>query len=165
MIVWILNIAISLTTSLIGVLVGWIIAEPNRIPRWIALNKRTNWNGIWLLAWSPKLPNDNSWVLDKVKFTHKLGKLKIGVVESTEGYEWEALLSLKGSYLIGEWYSLKPNSPSRGSLQLKISNQGDVIYGLGTGPHVNEKLVVYKFIFSQSLSRIDDMKTEFSKRI
>lgn len=75
--------------------------------------------------------------------------MKIEIVESTQVYKWEALLAIKGNYLIGEGRSLKPNSPSRDCVQLKVSNQGDAIYGIGISPHIDEKLVTFKFVFAK----------------
>lgn len=42
-----MEIIISLELTIFGVFLGWILGEPYRLPRWIALNKRSNWKGIW----------------------------------------------------------------------------------------------------------------------
>lgn len=63
---------INLILTIIGVFLGWILAEPHRLPRWIALNKRSNWKGTWFLAWYPKLPREKTWVIDKVSLTNRL---------------------------------------------------------------------------------------------
>ena len=160
-----INIFLAVFGAILSVVLGWFIAEPNRLPNWVALNKRTNWKGIWNCAWFPKLPDDESWVVDKVQLTHKLGKLHIKSIESSEGYEWEALLSLKGMYLIGEWKSLKPNSTSIGTMQLKISNQGNVIYGISTGPHIDDSLVTFKFVFSDSEKDLNSTIDKFENLI
>jgi hypothetical protein len=161
----IINILLAVFSAVLGVLIGWFIAEPQRLPKWIALNKRTNWKGTWCCAWFPKLPDDKVWVMDKVQLSHKLGKLHIKSYESSEGYDWEASLSIKGFFLIGEWKSLKPNSTSRGTMQLKISNQGDVIYGICTGPHIDEHMVSYKFVFSETEKSLHSTIEKFESLI
>lgn len=159
------NIFLAVFSAVLGALIGWFIAEPQRFPKWIALNKRTNWKGIWYCAWFPKLPVDNTWVIDKVLLSHKLGKLHIKSYESNEGYEWDALLSVKGLFLIGEWKSLKPNSTSKGTMQLKISNQGNVIYGISTGTHIDDSLLTFKFIFSDNENDLKNAINNFDKLI
>lgn len=161
----VLSFFFTLLGAILGTLFSFLMSEPQKLPRWIALNKRTSWKGIWLCAWFPKLPNENSWVLDKVKLTHKFGKLHIESYESAEGYEWEASLTLKGLFLIGEWKSLKPNSTSKGTMQLKISNQGNVIYGISTGPHIDDRLVTFKFVFSDSEKELQNAINNFDKII
>ncbi len=141
-----MEIILGLLFTVIGVFLGWFLSEPHRLPNWIALNKKTNWKGIWYCAWFPKLPSENSWVIDKVTLSHKLGKLKIEATESVDGYNWEANLVIKDNYLMGEWKSKKPNSNSRDNLQLKVSNQGDILYGIATGPHIDNKLVTLKHL-------------------
>ena len=150
----------------LGGLIAWYIEEPQRIPKWIDLNKRTNWKGEWFCAWYPELPTDNSWVKeDTVLLSHKLGKLHIKSHVSTLGYYWEAKLSIKGLFLIGEWKSLKLNSTSQGTMQLKISNQGNTIYGIATGPHIDNKLVTFKFVFSDSKEDFNSTIEKFDKLI
>lgn len=63
--------------------------------------------------------------------------------------------------MIGEYRSLKPNSLSRGCFQLKVSNQGDFIYGIGIGPHIDEKLVTFKFVFAENEENLKNIMSKF----
>jgi hypothetical protein len=159
------NFLLGLVFAFVGAVLSWLLTEPHRIPRWIALNHRTNWKGVWYCAWYPRLPGDLSWVIDKVRFSHRLGKLKVDVEESTEGYLWEATLSIKDQYVIGEWRSLKPNTHSRGTLQLMVSNQGDSLFGLSTGPHIDGHLTTFRFVFAERESEVRRIMDGFKKHL
>lgn len=154
------NIAVGLGCTFIG----WLLAEPYRIPSWLAIRQHDNWQGIWFCRWRPKRPDDDSWVTEKVVLTHFLGKLKIDLYEPGDEYLWEAVVTLrKGIYLVGVWRSKKPHATSAGAVHLKISNQGCSLLGYFTGPHVNEKMTIYPFILAQTEVELERVTKDFKK--
>jgi len=158
-----IEIAISLFSGLFCVFLGWLLNERHRIPSWLALNNHDNWHGIWLCRWSPKKPNDDGWITEKVSLTHRFGQLKIDVVEPGDEYDWEAAVTLKRGYLVGEWKSKKLHSTSFGTVQLKTSNQGNSMFGYFTGTHVNGRMTIYRFIVAENEAELERVTRDFKR--
>ncbi len=158
-----MDLFINILIALISIIVTWLIAEPYRVPRWIALNRHDNWHGVWFCRWSPKAPNDDGWLTEKVSLKHSMGKLKIELADPADEYRWEATMTLKKNYLIGEWRSVKAHSNSQGTVQLMITNQGNSMLGYFVGPHINDRLTIYRFILAETESELERLTRDFKK--
>jgi hypothetical protein len=143
---------------------GWTPSEcAVQNPAPCELSKQDNWEGEWLCRWSPKKPNDNGWITERVRLSHKSGKLKIDLIEPGDDYRWEAWAKVKGRYLIGEWRSLKLHSTSRGTVQLTATNQGNSLLGYLVGPHINNRMTIYRFILAEEAAELERVTRDFKK--
>jgi hypothetical protein len=129
------NIFFALFSAFAGVLIGWFVADPDRIPQWIALNKLGggNWEGEWWCIWQHP-DNKEELVIDQIQLMQRFGRLKIKVVGPGSKYNWEGIGALKAPYFIGEWRSVKFHSNSRGTFTFDVLPQGDRMVGFFIGP-------------------------------
>jgi len=140
------NVFFSLLSAVAGAYLGWLAADPDRIPSWIALRKR-EWTGTWWCVWQH--PDEGArFIIDEVRFTKGLGTLKFVVTKAGDQFEWEGRGSIKAPYFVGDFRSRKPRSTVRGTFTFEIMPQGDKMVGYFTGPSTKGGLVTNAGLFT-----------------
>lgn len=159
------NISLSFGSAIfgaiLGAVLGWILAEPYRLPTWIALRRHTNLNGVWICGWTLVDSDSEPWCYDRVRLTHRMGKLRVEIIESRSGYDWEARLSFERAYFRGFWESRLPNASARGAMMLKLFSQGDSLAGYWIGDSQKPKLTAGRIIIAKTQSEAKRLASRF----
>lgn len=110
----------NLFFTVAGVYLGWLVANPDRPPRWMAA-RRKDWRGRWWCIWQH--PDDpRRLVIDEVRFARAFGTVKFVIVASGAEFQWEGRGKIKFNYLIGEFQSSRPRSHVGGTKRLWNTN-------------------------------------------
>ncbi|MDH3997804.1 MAG: hypothetical protein OET90_03090 [Desulfuromonadales bacterium] len=159
-IIW--QIALMLLSVLLSALLGWILAEPHRIKSWFSLLTRSSLTGAdWITEWQSNPYDLDHWTRDEVRLTHRLGKLHIVVINSSDDYNWETSLLKRGHYFIGTFRSLKENATACGSLTLRLCDQGECFAGYHSGPTKKPRIMSGKVIIAKE-SNLEFIKENFA---
>ena len=147
---WLLGKIWEISLMVGSALIGWGLAEPHRLPSWLFFRSRSQLSGEdWTTAWQSDPKGPSHWTFDKVRLSRRLGKLRVVVIESSDGYDWETSLLKKGSYFIGTFRSKKPDSSACGTLTLRLSDQGDRFVGFHCGPSKFPRLMSGKVVIAR----------------
>jgi hypothetical protein len=140
------NLFFALLSAIVGAFLGWLAADPDRVPQWLAARRR-DWSGRWWCIWQH--PDDPSrLVIDEVRFARALGTIKFAVITSGDEFQWEGRGKMKFDYLFGEFQSSRPRARVRGTFTFIIMPQGDKMVGYFTGPATRGGLVTNAGLFT-----------------
>jgi len=158
------NVFFALLSAVSGVFIGWVISDPDRIPRWIALNKLGgNWEGDWWCIW--QYPDDKTkLIIDEVQLIQRFGKLKIKILKTGSKFNWEGIGTIKTPYFMGEWKSIHPHSHSRGSFTFSVAPQGDRMIGFFIGPDSHGQTVSLDAILISDKNIVESIRLSFTQQ-
>ena len=154
----------DLIFAIIGVFLGWLVANASRMRSLLALYRRTNLTGQnWHCHWQSKLDDDTHWTKDRVQLTRRLGELRIRVMTSSEDFDWDAKLTIElGTFCIGTWKTKRPDGNALGTLCLKLDPQGTALVGYWTGPAKVGRIMSGYVIVAPTENAVEDVKGHIS---
>ncbi len=159
-----MEVIVNVVIALGSVLMGWVLAEPYRLPGWIALWRQGNWKGEWHCSWV-RMGRQAEWIDDVVEFRQRLGKLRVQVREQGGDYQWEAKGMVRRGRVLGEYWSTRPQAQSFGTLDLEILPQGDSMIGFSIGPDNHGVLTTWKILFAKTLEQREALKENFREAV
>jgi len=153
-----------LFSGLITWFVAWYFAIPDRKKRIKSLSNYKTKENDWICVWQEK-PKDKIWIEDEMILTKKFGTIYFTSLKNSNNYHWEIKGKIINHFLVGEYYSLKPNSYSTGGLSLKIQPQGNIMVGYWCGTSNTTKLYNAKIIICKKNVNINEIKKNFNQLI
>lgn len=155
------SLLITFLATLIGVIATWYFSVPNRLKNIKSLASKFKANEEWFCIWQEDT-NNSKWITDKVQITKHFGKLIMEVKESGDEYKWRYEGKIVNGLLIGEFYSLRPDSISVGSAVLKFNPKGNILAGYYIGPTNKSRINIGKVILLNNLSNLERVKSNFT---
>lgn len=112
--------------------------------------------GIWYTAWQHNLRGD--WVTDEVEVRRTDQGVNLRVVKPGKDFRWIIHSKWKGSFLLGEWESLRPASTAYGNITLKVSRQGTRMCGYWIGPADTNQMICGRVVVAKDVEKTEELK-------
>ena len=133
------------------------LAEPAAVQSESELNTPLDINeGTWYTAW--QYDARGRWVTDEVEVKRTEGGVPLKVVRPGIEFRWIIRSRWKGSFLRGEWESLRPGATAFGNITLKVSRQGTRMCGHWIGPADESHMLSGRVVVAKDSKKVDELK-------